>query len=419
MRPVDLYRRPNALAGDYTRFRVAERLLFTGHSHQAWPDCGFAAVGQAWLDAAEFVDDKWDRAFAQADRVMRGYARLLGEPDADVALGQNTLELAVRFLSALPFASRPRLVSTDGEFHTIRRLLDRLVEAEIEVVRVAAEPTETLVERLSAAVDDRTAAVLCSTVLFRSARIVSGLPELASACAKHGAELLLDAYHQMNVVPFDPTGLQTAYIVGGGYKYCQLGEGVCFLRVPKNSTLRPITTGWFTEFDALARPSANNPVGYGRGGMRFGGATFDPTSVYRAAATFEFFEQRGLTPELLREVSQHQIRLLVERFDALDLDPHVIDRDRATPLDRIGGFLALRSRAAGEICARLKSFGVAADSRGDTLRFGPAPYLCDEQILEAVDRLGAACRGTTLNSAGVIPGIDRPVTCPEWRRDDD
>ena len=25
---------------------------------------------------------------------------------------------------------------------------------------------------------------------------------------------------------------RTAFITGGGYKYCQLGEGNCFLRVP-------------------------------------------------------------------------------------------------------------------------------------------------------------------------------------------
>ncbi len=41
--PADLYRTPNALAPHYRHFRVAERLLLTGHSHQAWPDCGLEA----------------------------------------------------------------------------------------------------------------------------------------------------------------------------------------------------------------------------------------------------------------------------------------------------------------------------------------------------------------------------------------
>jgi kynureninase len=59
----NLYDSPNALAEYYSKFKVSERLLFTGHSHQAWPDCGFEGQKEAWFDAAEFVDDKWEKAF--------------------------------------------------------------------------------------------------------------------------------------------------------------------------------------------------------------------------------------------------------------------------------------------------------------------------------------------------------------------
>ena len=93
---------PNPLASHYTRFRVAERLLLTGHSHQAWPDVGFDAQQRAWLDAAEFVDEKWPRAMAQADHVKAGFARLLGDHAGNIALGENTHELVTRWLSALP-----------------------------------------------------------------------------------------------------------------------------------------------------------------------------------------------------------------------------------------------------------------------------------------------------------------------------
>src|SRR3954447_3280547 len=40
---------PNPLAAHYRRFGVADRLLLTGHSHQAWPDVGFEAQAEAWL----------------------------------------------------------------------------------------------------------------------------------------------------------------------------------------------------------------------------------------------------------------------------------------------------------------------------------------------------------------------------------
>ncbi|MXV96529.1 MAG: kynureninase, partial [Gemmatimonadetes bacterium] len=221
----------SGLARHYSRFRVSDRVLLTGHSHQAWPDVAFSAQKQAWLDAAEMVDDKWGRAFEVADEVRAGYRRLLDDPDGHIALGQNTHELLIRFLSALPLRERPRLVTTDGEFHTIRRQLDRLEAEGIEIVRVATGTDDgtsgdrPVAEGLVDAVDDRTAAVLVSSVLFRDARIVEGLDEVAAACAKVGAELLVDAYHSLNAVPFSVVemGLEGAFVVGGGYKYCQLG----------------------------------------------------------------------------------------------------------------------------------------------------------------------------------------------------
>ena len=388
---------PEALAPHYSRFRVGERLLLTGHSHQAWPDCGFEAQGRAWLDAAELVDDMWDRAFAQAEAVRRGFARLMNDAPGRIALAANTHELVVRFLSALPLRSRPRLVTTDGEFHTIRRQLDRLAEEGIEIVKVASVPAATLAERLAKAVDDRTAAVLVSAVLYTNAHIVPNLRVVLAACQRLGAELLVDAYHALDVVPFSLTaeGLEDAYVVGGGYKYCQLGGGNGFLRMPADCALRPVVTGWFSEFAELAEPPRAAKVSYGTGPARFAGATYDPASHYRAAAVFTFFEEQRLTPEKLRELSQHQVGLLASGFDALHADPAVIGRDRSVPLEGIGGFLALRTPHAPGLWAALRERGVWTDYRGDVLRFGPAPYLTDRQLTAAMAALGDALRRTS------------------------
>jgi kynureninase len=383
---------PNALAPHYARFRVAERVLLTGHSHQAWPDAGFEGQVEAWTDAAELVDEKWDRAEAKAARVRRGFGALLGTADNEIALGQNTHELLVRFLSALPLRERPRLVTTDGEFHTIRRQLDRLAEEGlVEVVKVSADPPPAIAERLAAAVDDRTAAVLVSSVLYANARIVPSLDRLMERCRRVGAELLVDAYHQLAVVPCNlrRDGLDEAFVTGGGYKYCQLGEGNCFLRVPPGRAMRPIVTGWFAEFTALT-DSHSAGVAYGTGPARWAGATYDPTSHYRAARVFDFFDAQGLTPSLLRDVSQHQVGLLARRFDDLDADPALIARDRTVPIEAFGGFLALRTRHAGRLRAALRKRGVFTDHRGDVLRFGPAPYLSDDQLGAGMAALRAA-----------------------------
>jgi kynureninase len=385
----------NPLAAHYSRFRVAERLLLSGHSHQAWPDVALEGQVEAFEDAARHVDDKWERAFAKADEVRAGFRRALADPGAEIALGASTHDLVLRLLSALDLRARPRLVTTDGEFHTLRRQLARLGEEGLDVVRLPAEPADSLAGRLADAVDERTSAVLVSAVLFETARIVPGLNALARACASVGAELVVDAYHALGAMPFPlaEQGLDDAWVVGGGYKYLQLGEGNCFLRVPAHAhEWRPVITGWFAEFTALAHEHDPQRVAYGRGAERFAGSTYDPTSHYRAARVMRFFDEHGLTPERLRAGYRRQVDLLAARFDALDAPDDLVTRDRVTPLDRYGSFLALRSPVAGKLRAALAARGVMTDSRGSWLRLGPAPYLADEQLDRAVELLGEALR---------------------------
>ncbi|MGN9846976.1 kynureninase [Nonomuraea sp. H19] len=377
------------LAPHYTMFRVSERLLLTGHSHQAWPDVALDGQLEAFQDAALDVDAKWARAMEKAEAVRAGFRRVLDDPAAELALGSNTHELVIRFLSALPLGDRPRLVTSDGEFHTLRRQLGRLAEEGLELVSVPAEPVDSLSERLAEAVDDRTAAVLVSSVMYETAKIVPELGTLAEACDRGGAQLLVDAYHALGVVPFSAAALPSAWVVGGGYKYLQLGEGNCFLRVPPHAArFRPVITGWFAEFADLAAETGPDAVAYPPGAQAFSGATYDPTSHYRAARVFSFFAEHGLTPELLRVVSQRQLARLCARFDAMDTGG-LISRDTGTPLAGVAGFLALRSPHAARLRDGLTARGVLADSRGHMLRLGPAPYLSDDQLDAAMDALEA------------------------------
>lgn len=381
------------LSPHYSRFRVGERILLTGHSHQAWPDVGFEGQQRAWLDAAAWVDDKWSRAEEQAALVRTGFARLLGDEPCHVALGQNTHELVTRWLSALPWRSRSRIVTTDGEFHTIRRQLDRLAEEGLDVVKVAARPVGGLAARVAAAVTADTLAVLVSSVLYETAAIVPELNLVAAACERHGASLLVDAYHHLNVVPFDVTalGLAAAFVTGGGYKYCQLGEGNCFLRVPPGTKMRPVLTGWFAEFAPLDRSGRRGASVYGDGAAAFAGATYDPTSNYRAAAVFAFHEAHGLSAQRLRTISLAQVALLETSFAALDLDP-LVARIVPIPAAARAGFLAVESSRAAAAVAALRARDIYVDARGDILRIGPAPYVSDQQLRDGIAALGEALR---------------------------
>jgi selenocysteine lyase/cysteine desulfurase len=369
---------PAALRAHYTAFLGADRILLTGHSHQAWPDVARQGQLEAFEAAARDVDDKWGEAFAVGGEV-RGYiAEQFGASKDEIALGQNTHELVTRLLSALPLMTRRHIVTTTGEFHSAHRQLSRLAEEGVEVDWVEALPAETLADRMSSRIRSDTALVLVSSVLFETSSIVPHLGELAKRASEKGAELCIDAYHAFSVVPFTIAGgLESAFVVGGGYKYAQWGEGVCFLRVPSGCALRPIYTGWFSDFGSLEHRGAG-PVGYGdRGADRFAGSTYDPVSHYRARSVITFFRAQGLTIDALRACSLRQTARIIAGLDGFEI---------ATPRDddRRGGFVSVNLPDASAHAARLRAANIYVDARGDKLRFGPAPYLTDDEIDRAL-----------------------------------
>jgi kynureninase len=390
-------RRARSLQPHYSRFRVAERLLMTGHSHQAWPDVARDGLIEAFDVAAERVDAVWPEAFERIDRLRSYLRRWYADPEGDYTPAANTHDLLVKWLSALDLTARPRIVTTDGEFHSIARQLDRLAEEGVEVVRVPWAPVEGLAERVAAAVDDATAAIMVSRVLYETALIVEDLGAVAVAARRHGAALLVDDYHGTNIVPWSPLddGLDDAYWLIGGYKYLQWGQGNCFLRAPADCALRPVMTGWFASFSTLSAPRTG-VVAYDDRGGRFLGGTLEPASAFRASRVTGFFDEQGLDGAVLRATSQAQIGELRRTFDALDLDPTRIRHRVTEPLERVGGFLSLDSADAVALQRALAERGVLTDARASTLRFGPAPYVTSGQIVDAMAVLGEVVRSAAL-----------------------
>ena len=90
---------------------------------------------------------------------------------------------------------------------------------------------------------------------------------------------MVDGYHAFMAVetPFGDVAAQSAFYLGGGYKYAMSGEGCAFLHAPPGFGERPPITGWFAEFEDLTLPPGS--VGYRKDAMRFMGATFDPSGA--------------------------------------------------------------------------------------------------------------------------------------------
>ncbi|MDZ7807456.1 MAG: hypothetical protein U5K71_10115 [Gracilimonas sp.] len=379
----------NKLIPHYSRFNVGDRLLFTGHSHQAWPDVAREGQTEYFDVCARDVDNKWETAFEKTE-VLRNYLRdFYDDPDGFYCREESTHVLFVSWMSSLDLKNKPKIISTDGEFHSLFRQLHRLEEEGLEFVQVPVQPDDTFAERIIEEMDDKTSAVMLSRVYFETSLINTHLTEIAAAAREKDIPVMIDDYHGTNVVPLSirEAGLEDCFILIGGYKYLQWGEANCFLRFPRDCDYRPAITGWFAAFNSLDEPRNNDPVEYDNGNQRFASGTYDPSSQFRAAKVVEFFREMDLTPQVLREQYKAQVALLRKEFQSKNFDPALIRLTHEEPLELNGGFLSLTSPQARKIRAALMENGVFTDARGEILRFGPAPYTTTDQIRMAMDKL--------------------------------
>jgi selenocysteine lyase/cysteine desulfurase len=381
----------------FSRFlgAVPGRLHFAAHSHHLWPDVAFEAQKQAWLDAAELVDGKWDRVFGEVlPAAQRHVARTLGLSDpSTVIFAPNTHELLVRLLSC--FESRPvRVVTTDAEFHSFRRQSRRWEEAgAVEMTRVEAEPYATFADRFLSVVARREHdLVFFSHVHFDSAYVFEPLEDVAAAAAP-GVFVVVDGYHGFMALPTDLGPIEArVFYLSGGYKYAMSGEGVCFLHCPPGFGARPVDTGWFAGFEEL-EPGAREGVRYAADGRRFFGATFDPTGLYRFVAIQDLWEREGLTVAAIHEHVRARQADFLEILEDLALPE--LSAERLVPdasFAERGHFLTFRLPNAGDVYRALREENVITDRRGDRLRLGFGIYHEEEDVAELGRRLSRVFR---------------------------
>ncbi len=379
----------------FSRFLAAgpDRLHFAAHSHHLWPDVSFEAQQQAWRDAAELVDGKWDRVLEDLLPRAQGHvARLLrlSQPST-VVFAPNTHELLLRLLSC--FERRPvRILTTDSEFYSFERQGRRWEQAgEVEMTRVAAEPFATFDARfLKAVVDGDHDLVFCSQVHFNSAFIFERFAEVAAA-APADAWIVIDGYHGFMALPTDLAAIESrVFYLAGGYKYAMSGEGVCFLHCPPGFGPRPVNTGWFAGFGDLEQ-GVGDEVPYAPDGRRFFGSTFDPSGLYRFVAVMDLWQREGVSVEAIHAHVRELQEEFLDRLEELALPELTVGRlipDRS--FRQRGHFLTFRLSQAGDVYGALREDGVVTDHRGDRLRFGFGIYHEEEDVAELSRRLARA-----------------------------
>ena len=354
------------------------RLHMAAHSHHLWPDASFDGHQQAWLDAAAQADRKWDEVMDEVWPQAQGHvASELGVPPGRIVFASNTHELLIRLFAAAPrrAAGPARILTSDGEFHSARRQFARWEEeAQAIVTRVAAEPFDSFSDRfLEAARDGEQDVILVSQVLFASGRMFDGTAALSALADPAGPWVVVDGYHAFMAVdrPVPDEARDRAFYLGGGYKYAMAGEGIAFLHCPPGFGPRPPLTGWFAEFGELTAPPGSS-VGYTTDAMRFMGATFDPSALYRFNAVQRMLGEEGLTTAA---ISAHVAGLQQRLLEGLSGTP----LGAAELLNPLGDgpharFLAFRSPRAATWNGWLMQRNCVTDVRGDVLRIGLGLY---------------------------------------------
>jgi len=374
----------DALLAWRSEFPITERTSYlVSHSLGAMPARARARM-QRHLD-------EWDtrgvRAWAEGwwvahDEIAAPIERLLGVSPRTVSMHQNVAVASQAILSCFDFGGRRnKVVLCEGEFPSLLYLYEaqRARGAEIERVPGDASGTGIDLDRLLAAIDDRTLLVPMSHTLFRSA-FVQDAAAVAARARQVGAFLILDVFQSIGTVPLQLAAWGVHAAVGGALKFLCGGPGNGFLYVdPQESPrLRPTFTGWM----AHANPFGFEPEQALRSdGWRFLHGTPNVPAIAAGAEGVKIVAEIGV--ETIRRKSMRQTALLIERARHHDLGVFA----PADPAHR-GGTVALRVPHGYEVCQALLAEDVVVDYRPDAgIRVAPHFYTSDAECTAAVDRI--------------------------------
>ena len=369
----------------YSHFLAANPGIqhYACHSHHYWPDVTRTATIQYWDDSANYVDDKWDYIFGKKiPTTQKLIADILNISHPEqIVFAPNTHELVYRLISCFDPKKKLSVLSTDSEFYSFDRQINRLVEQQLASVdKVSTHPFDDFESRfIKKITENHYDLIFFSHVFFNSGMVVKNIKKIIESVKDSNTMIVIDGYHGFMALPTDLKEIEDRiFYIAGSYKYAQGGEGCCFMVSPKNSTLRPLYTGWFAGFEALATDGGN--TNYSQDGYRFAGSTMDFAALYRLDAVLSLFKKDGLT---VQKIHTH-IQKLQKNFrdHLLEIDHHFLTEKNILSVDynHHGHFLtfALPSPVhAKTLHDQLKKINIWTDYRASRLRFGFGIYQND------------------------------------------
>ena len=318
-------------------------------------------------------DDRWgDMPREVGDRV----GAIIGAPAGSVSMHENVTTAQMVVLSAIPPPRGPRrkIVCLEMDFPSLVYLYRAHQDLGFELELVPGEADYSVqLDRVIEAIDDRTALVALSHVLFRSSYIMDPAPIVERAHAA-GAPVVLDAYQSAGIIPLDVTRLGVDFCVGGCLKWLCGGPGNAFLytRPDVRQTLQPRFTGWMAnenpfEFDVNSSDRRDDAKGMMNG-------TPAIPAYYAAIPGLEVIGEVGV--DRIREKSRKMTTRLLQLVD-LNGFTSVASRDP----ERVAGTVAINVPDAQRVSRTLIERGFLVDYRpGVGIRISPHFYNTFDEI---------------------------------------
>ena len=369
------------------RFPSVEGVLhFASHTLGAMPaeaEASLLEYTAAWgTRGIRAWEEKWMRVPAE---VAGSVEQLIQAEPGSVSLHPNVTVAQAVALSCLDFSgARNGVVCSAEDFPSVLYLYEGLQRRGARLVRVPARDGRRIDEAdLLAAIDERTALVAVSHVLFRSAQLLDLAPVLARAQAM-GAVSMVDAYQSVGVVDVDVRTLAPDFLTGGSIKWLCGGPGTGYLYVnPRiHGKLHPALTGWFAHESPFAFDSGVQRLHAGE--RRFWNGT--PCIPAYCAARPGFAIAAEIGAEAIRDKS---LRLTGRILALADEYGFTVGSPRAAA--QRGGTVCLDLPNAERVCARLLADDVLLDHRpGVGIRLAPHYYTRDDEVDTVMARVRAA-----------------------------
>lgn len=367
-----------------TEFPTVEATLhFVSHSLGAMPrevEESLRRYAQTWKARGIRA---WEESWMAVPLEIAGtIERLLHAAEGSVSLHPSVTLAHATALSALDFAPpRNRLVCTAEDFPSVLYLFEGLARRGVEVVRVPAREGHRIDERdVVAAIDERTAVVALSQVLFRTSQCLDLAP-IAARAREVGALTLIDAYQAVGALPVDVMQPEVDLLAGGSIKWLCGGPGTAYLYVSPRVAPRlvPALTGWFAHqrpFDFDPGPMRWDP-----GPRRFWSGTPGIPSALAARPGIETIARIGVPA--IREKSLRLTGRMIawaEEFGWTLVSPREPERR--------GGTVCLDVPAAERVCQALLAGDVLLDHRpGVGLRLAPHFYTREDEVDAVMRRI--------------------------------